>query len=251
VNLLSLTRWKASAIHLALSALIATAVVVLMLTLWYPRPYFYAMGGATLLLILVGVDVVIGPLITLIIFNPKKKSLQFDLCVIAVLQLAALAYGSYVMFTSRPVFNVFVVDRFDLVAANQLSETSLDKAPPEYRSLPLTGPKLVAVRQPDGQKRFDITMSSLNGGHDISELPEYYVPYPEFSEAAGKRARPLPELEKKWPDKVGMIRDFVRDSGRKAEDLGTLAMKARNEDMTLIVDVKTGAIIGALPIDPW
>jgi hypothetical protein len=30
-------------------------------------------------MILLGVDVVLGPLITLIIFNPKKKSLRFDL----------------------------------------------------------------------------------------------------------------------------------------------------------------------------
>ena len=54
-----------------------------MLAVWYPQPYFAAMGGATLILLLIGVDVVIGPLITLIVFDPKKKSLRFDLAVIA------------------------------------------------------------------------------------------------------------------------------------------------------------------------
>ena len=47
-----------------------------------------------LILLMIGVDVVIGPLLTLIVFDPKKKHLKFDLVVIAALQLAALAYGS-------------------------------------------------------------------------------------------------------------------------------------------------------------
>src|SRR5436190_21384151 len=92
VTLTSINRWKASAIHLAISAAIGISVVVLMLALWYPQHYFAAMGGGTLIMLLIGVDVVIGPLITLIVFDPKKKNLRFDLAVIALLQLAALVY---------------------------------------------------------------------------------------------------------------------------------------------------------------
>ena len=94
MTLTALNRWQASALHLALSAAIAVLVVTLMLLVWYPQQYFTAMGGDTLILILIGVDVVVGPLITLIIFDPKKKGLRFDLAVIAALQLAALAYGA-------------------------------------------------------------------------------------------------------------------------------------------------------------
>lgn len=39
-----------------------------------------------------------GPLITLIIFKPGKKGLKLDLATIAVLQVAALAYGTHVVF---------------------------------------------------------------------------------------------------------------------------------------------------------
>jgi hypothetical protein len=75
-----MSRWKASSIHLALSATIAVSVLALMLLLWYAPPFFSALGGYHLLLILLGVDVSLGPLITLIIFNPKKdrKALTFD-----------------------------------------------------------------------------------------------------------------------------------------------------------------------------
>ena len=97
IALASLNRWTAAAIHLGISALIAITVVAVMLALWYPQPYFDAMGGTGLLKILVGVDVAIGPLLTLIIFDRRKKSLRFDLSVIAFLQIAALVYGVYIM----------------------------------------------------------------------------------------------------------------------------------------------------------
>jgi hypothetical protein len=73
MTLTSLNRWKASALHLALSAAIGAAVVTLMLAVWYPQQYFAAMGGTMLILLMIGVDVVIGPLITLVVFDPKKK----------------------------------------------------------------------------------------------------------------------------------------------------------------------------------
>jgi hypothetical protein len=77
------SRYKAAAIHLGLSALVAVVLVALMLTLWYPSPYFAAMGGGKLLFLIVSIDIVVGPIITLIIFNPKKKSLKMDLFVVA------------------------------------------------------------------------------------------------------------------------------------------------------------------------
>ena len=92
------------------------------------------MGGETLLRLLIGVDVVLGPLITLIIFDPEKPRLKYDLAVIAVLQFAALAYGSYVMFEARPVYNVFVGDRFETVAANAIDDESLARAADEFQS---------------------------------------------------------------------------------------------------------------------
>jgi hypothetical protein len=84
-----MTRWKASAIHLSICALIGLSVLAMILLLWYPEPYFEAMGGKHLLMILLGVDVVLGPFITLIIFNPKKKSLKFDLAVIALVHVSS------------------------------------------------------------------------------------------------------------------------------------------------------------------
>jgi hypothetical protein len=253
MRLASLNRWKASAIHLALSATIGIFVVALMLVVWYPQPYFAAMGGDTLIMILIGVDVVIGPLITLIVFDPKKKSLRFDLAVIALLQLSALAYGCSVVFEARPVYNVFVVDRFEAVAANQVDAESLAKVTvPEFRTLPLTGPRIIAARQIDDPQRMaDIVISAVSGGADLANLAELYVPYAEFREAAARKARPLAELLARQPDEAGTVRAFVARSGRAEADVGFLPMKARNRDMSVVVDARSGEVIGILPVYPW
>ena len=252
MTLTALNRWQASALHLALSAAVALLVVTLMLVVWYPRQYFTAMGGDTLILILIGVDVVVGPLITLIIFDPKKKGLRFDLTVIAAMQLAALAYGGSVMFEARPVYNVFVVDRFEVIAANAVDAESRAKAGAEFRSLPLTGPRIIAARQPDDAKRqADIVLSAMNGGPDLANLPELYVPYEQFRQDAAKSARPLAELAKRQPQDAAAIRAFVAASGRAEDALGFLPMKARNKDMAVIVDRASGEVAGILPIHPW
>src|SRR4249919_365709 len=112
-----MSRWQASGLHLIISAAIAGAVIALMLSLWYPGPLFEAAGGNDLLVILIGVDVVVGPLITLVIFRSGKPGLKFDLSVIAALQIAALLYGMHAVFLARPAFIVFVRDQFQVASA--------------------------------------------------------------------------------------------------------------------------------------
>lgn len=252
MTLTSLNRWKASALHLVISAAIGIAVVALMLTLWYPQHYFSAMGGDTLIMLLIGVDVVIGPLITLIIFDPKKKSLRFDLAVIALLQIAALVYGCSVMFKARPAFNVFVVDRFEVIAASAVEEDSMDKAKPPFNTLPLTGPKIAGANEPSDPKRMsDLVVSATSGGADISNFADLYVPYDDVKAKAAQKAKPLAELAKRQPQEAATIKSFISGSGRAEDAIGYLPMKARNRDMAVVVELKTGDIVGIVPVNPW
>jgi len=252
MELTSISRSKAASLHLLISAVVGIAVVILMLAVWYPRPYFKAMGGELLILLLIGVDVIIGPLITLIIFNPAKKGLKFDLCVIAALQLAALAYGCYVMFVARPVYNVFVVDRFETVAANQVDQASLTKTTGEFGKLPLAGPTIVGARQPtDPARQSDVVVQAMTGGPDLANLPDLYVAYSDIRAEAARKARPLAELTKRQPGDASTIRGFLADKGETEDAVGFLPMKARNVDMTVIVDKKTGEVVGIVPVYPW
>ena len=252
MTLQSLNRWTAFALHLAISALIAATVVGLVLWLWYPAPYFTAMGGDTLLRLLIGVDVAVGPLITLIIFKPGKPRLEQDLAIIAALQVAALAYGTYVMFDARPVYNVFVKDRFETVAANSINEGSQDKAPAAFRSLPLNGPRIVAANLPkDRNEAATIVMSAVMGGADVANLPHLYTSYAEAAPDVARASRPLVSLSQKGLEPAQAVNAFVTANGNGTRNLGYVPVKARNRDFTAVVDRKTGEIVGYLAVNPW
>ena len=96
-------RLRASGLHFCISLCIAALAAMLVFFVWYPAYYREVSGGRDLFLILVAVDVVLGPLITLVIFNRAKPwpVLARDLAVIALLQLVALGYGMWTVFVAR------------------------------------------------------------------------------------------------------------------------------------------------------
>lgn len=252
LSLQSFNRWKAAGLHLVLSALVALTVVMLVLAVWYPQPYFQAMGGETLLRLLIGVDVVLGPLITFIIFDPRKPSLKWDLAAVGVLQVAALAYGGFVMFEARPVYNVFTGDRFEIAAANTIDDESRSRAAPEFQHLPMAGPQLVAARSPaDAKERAQITFTSAIGGPDLVDLPHLYVPYAQVTSEVGRAARPLQRLASRGADEATAVQAFIASSATNAASLGYLPVRARNRDFAMVVDRQTGAVAGYIPVNPW
>jgi hypothetical protein len=254
MTLRSLNRWQAAAIHLGLSALIASVVVTVMLLIWYPPPYFDAMGGTGLMKILVGVDVTLGPLLTLIVFNRNKKSLRFDLSVIAVLQIAALVYGVWVMFEARPVYTVFAVDRFDIVSANELDAVDIDAAAPAYRELPTSGPRIVGTRLPDKQKNPDEwnrLVFAGAAGKDVPQYPKYYVPYAEIATAVLAKAKPLSALAAAKPEAKARVDAFLAQSGRPADAFVYVPLVGRGATLTAVLDARDAAIVAYIPIDPY
>jgi hypothetical protein len=249
-----MNRWKAFAIHLGISATIGTIVVATMLLVWYPGPFFTAMGGNELVMILLGVDVVLGPLITLVVFDPRKakRLLRMDLAVIGTLQAAALAYGVYVIAEVRPVYMVFTVDRFDLVAANDLKEAELARvADPEFQGIPWGRPRTIAVKSPtDPKEQIRIIQSALAGA-DLQTFPQYYVKYDALAARALKVSKPAAVLRKRHPDEAALIDRTLADLGRKEGDLRFLPLKARTRDYCVLLDAKTGAVAGFLELVPW
>jgi hypothetical protein len=249
-----MSRLKAFFIHLAISAGIAVSVIALMLLLWYAPPFFSALGGKQVLLIMLGVDVTLGPLFTLIIFNPLKsrKALTFDLSVIAILQAAALVYGMAVVLQARPVFVVFSKNSFDLVTANMLSKEDIAKARnPNYRSLPLTGPVYVYSEMPTDVKERNEVVFSAFSGKDLPQYPQHYMPYEEHMAVAGRAAQPLAELRKLNPDRSADIDNAVRASGRAESDVGFLPLRAKHENQAVLVGKSDGKVLALLPINPW
>jgi hypothetical protein len=221
--------------------------------LWYPGLVAPASGVRNIFLILLLVDVVLGPVITLIVFNPKKKELQRDLLIVVLIQLAALFYGLHAVFNARPVFMVFNVDRFDIVYATEITDVNLAKATREdYRSFPLFGYRLVAAQSPkDSKQRIEMLDSSLAGGADLPQLPQYYLPYQDMKAEVQKRMRPLDELRSFNKDQLPAIDALINKYALEKNDVGFLPLKAKVSDLTVIVSRNTGEVLGLEDLKPW
>lgn len=247
----AMTRWKAAAVHLSISAAIGLTAAALIFGLWYPPPYSHAAGADELVLLLLGVDIVLGPLLTLAVFKSGKKGLKFDLTVIALMQACAFFYGASVVVLARPAFVVAAVDRFVLVIANDLDTADLAKAKPGFDRVSWTGPKLVGVDMPkDGSKAHSDMMLSGFAGKDIEKFPQYYVDYPQVAATLLKHAKPLENLRKSHPDSAGNIDKWLLAHQRDLSSVAYLPIVART-DATMLVDSSSGEPLDALSIDPW
>jgi hypothetical protein len=244
-------RSRAALTHLAFSATVALIVFLTVYLVWFPGDLFEGAGGRQLFLVIMIVDVTLGPLLTFIVFVPGKKGLVFDLVVIVTLQLAALVYGVYVLAESRPVYIVFVMDRFELARANHFSPESLATAPKGLETLPLGSPKVWGSRLPtDPNERFDLSMSGL-AGVDVQGYPKYYVPYEEVRAEVLKAAVPIAKLREYNKDKPGAVDKAIAATGRREDELRFVPMRAGKGDLAVLVDAKTGDILHIAAVSPW
>jgi hypothetical protein len=244
-------RVRASAVHFILSVVIATAVFCVIYFVWFPGVLFDGAGGSALLRLIFFVDVTLGPLLTFIVFVPGKKSLVFDLSVIAALQLGALCYGVWTMFEIRPVYIVFVKDRFELARANDISAQELEKVrgTPLAR-LPFDGPHVVGVRLPsDPNEQFAISQAALAGGPDLYGYPRFYRPYAEVRDEVLKSAIDVGELRRFNPP--AQVEAALAEVGRPPGELRAVAMRSGKSDLTVLVDAKSGDVVRITALRPW
>jgi hypothetical protein len=190
-------RLKAFFLHLGVSGVIALLALLLVFKLWYPTPLHTAVGVTHIFLLLLLVDVILGPLLTLLVYKVGKKTLALDLAVIALLQLSALGYGLWTVAEGRPAWLVFNTDRFDLVRALDIDTRKLDEASPEYRQPSWFGPRWVTALPPlNSDERNELVFESVQGGSDLPQRPSLYKPLADSRAAIKARLHSLDELQR-------------------------------------------------------
>lgn len=247
-----LTRWQAAGLHLLASLALAVVVALLLFGVWYPPPYTRAAGADHLIMLLIGIDLALGPLLTLIVYKHGKWGMRFDIVVIAVVQMAALIYGMHVIAQSRPVFVVVARDMTYLTMASALSDADLAAAPPPFNTRSWLGPVLVAAPPPDtAAERLALLESGL-GGKDIDQLPKHYRSMEQAGAALIAASTPLQKLA----DVTGyraMVEAFVAKVGLPMSDLRFQPLRGRDpeHDQAMVFAVGQLQPVGMIPVDPW
>ena len=249
-------RWRekfvAFGIHFLVTLALAACAAALIFLVWFPAPFQEMVGGTKLFFLVIGCDLALGPLISLVIYNSKKsrRELIIDYSVVAAVQLAALAYGVFVVSSARPVYIVFVKDRLEVITVSEINPKDLaDATRPEYKAFPKFGPKMVGTRV-NTRDQTDSLFAGL-AGRDVSVRPRFYVPFEAALEDVRRQAQPLDVLEKRKPEVREQIANLRRETGKGATNLGWLPVKHRTGFWTAVVDRETGRPVTYINLDPY
>ena len=198
-------------------------------------------------LILLGVDVCLGPLLTLIVYKSGKKTLKMDLTIIVLLQLSALIYGLHTMAEGRPAWLVFNVDRFDLVRVNDIDERKLNDAALEYQSSSWFGPQWVAAKRPEGgDERNDLILESGFGGADLAQRPNLYQPLSAQKDAIAQGVLALSKLSEF--NTAEHVNALLAQHPRAD---AWLPLRANNQDMVVLMHKASAEVVAIVDLRPW
>ena len=243
----------AAAIHFLITLTVAGLAAAIVFFVWFPSGLAEMIGGRKLFFMVIGVDVSLGPLISLIIYSSKKsrRELVIDYFVVGVVQLAALLYGLFAVAVSRPVFVVFHGGRLEIVTAIELDDKDLTQGTaPEFRSLSWTGPRLVAVQMPtDPQERNNLIFSAVQG-KDAQLMPRYYRAYDFARDEIKQKLKSLQTVQIEDSLQQHQFKLAIDNAGVPENDLRWLRVHHRFGFGMALIDARIEIPVRYLPIDP-
>ncbi len=241
---------KAFTIHLALSLLVLSSFLLYAFYIWYPAPYYEVAGLDRITAILIAVDLVLGPTLTFLLYRKGKPRLKFDLTLIAIVQLAALAYGMNTIYEGHPAYVVFAVDRFELVPVTDVDPGTAKHE--EFKTSTLWKPVLAFAKIPEEREErnkllFEVVVEQKPG---VERRPQYYEPIGNHLNDMLRRAM-KPEKLLDSPEIRKHLADFLRTHKGKMEDYAFFPLVGKSKDLIVAIRRETGEMTGTLPIDPW
>ncbi|MDM7944451.1 MAG: TfpX/TfpZ family type IV pilin accessory protein [Hydrogenophaga sp.] len=232
---------------------VASLIAALMFFVWYPEPYRSLSGGLQLFMILVLVDVTLGPCATLVVSSPRKPAREWrtDMALVVLLQLAALGFGMWTVYQARPVYLAFEIDRFRTIHAVDVPASWLSRAPPGFQSLPILGPKRVAVRPfRDEQERINATLAALSGVF-LGARPDLWMPYEDAVQRVLEEAKPIEGFLSQQPAHHSLILKAIEAAKLTQGEVLYLPLAGRQDFWTVLLNARTGEPFAYLPIDPY
>lgn len=250
----TVSRWrfalKSAGWHLLISLSVAGLAALLVFKVWYPYPYAELTGGLSLYKLVVAVDIVCGPLLTLILTSPKKKIKErvVDFSLIGMIQFAALVYGLHSVSLARPVIEAFEKDRINIVTAAEVVVEDLHKAPEGLQSLSLSGIRRVALKEPADADEQNKSLELSLQGIEPSMRPDQWLPYSDQeAERIRKAMKPLKELA--YARKTTVAHILKQADISEDKDWYYLPFtSSRQKDWIVVMD-KQGNAQGYAPID--
>lgn len=224
--------------HLLISVLIAVLLLLLVYVYWYPSPLHVALGVTNIFLLLLGIDLVVGPLLTLVVAKQGKKTLKMDLLIIGILQMSALAYGLYTVAQGRPIWIVYDSGRFELVQAYEAIAAG--------KNLPMINNFHIGRSNVRWAAVNDVIPMTVDR-RDLYYREEYLQPYVKgIAKDVEGKTMPIDLLRKSNDsEKVDEILRIYPDMA------GYIPLAAKEKSLVVLIQKDSGMPLAIANLSPW
>lgn len=242
-------RFKALGWHLLASTCALSLILGTLYLGWYRWPGWYLTGAAPVCLVMVGVDVVLGPLLTFTIASPAKprRELVRDISIIVAVQLVALTYGAVSLWSGRPLYYAYsetvlqVVQAYDIEAEEAVNGRRLNPAlAPHWYSMPrwIWAP----LPKDDPQKRMQIVNSAVFGGEDVISMPQYFKPWDQGLPELKSRLKKVRDVAYFMGSDKKKLEQRMRAAGFATDQMNSMPLTGRANSLLAVFDANSGKI---------
>ncbi len=243
-------RLKAFLLHLLSSASVLTLILGCLYLGWYRWPGWYLTDVTQVVLVMICVDVVLGPTLTLIIANQMKsrRELARDIGIIVVVQLCALGYGSVSLWNGRPLYYAFSENVLQLVQAYDIdaNEAKLGREQnaglaPHWYSLPRW---IWAPLPQDASASQKIVISAITGGDDVISMPKYFKPWDEGLPSLRSKLKNVDGVAYFAKSEKRILKEKMKAAGLSGDELNTMPLTGRGHPLLAVFDPTSLQISG-------
>jgi hypothetical protein len=233
-------------LHLLASAAALTLILGSLYLGWYRWPGWYLANATQVVLVMICVDVVLGPTLTFIIANKNKsrRELSRDIGIIVAVQLCALVYGSVSLWSGRPLYYVFSQDGLSLIQAYDIDVEQANlgrqqdaELAPHWYSLPrwVFVPASIAA--------------AAAKGDDVTAMPKFYRPWNDGLPLLKAQLKKMDELRFFLPHEKKILNQRMHAAGVPSDQNNAIAITGRRRPLLAVFDPVTLKITRTFKID--
>lgn len=248
-------RLRAFSLHLLASFTVLTALLGTFYLCWYRWPGWYLANVSQVSLVLAGVDLVLGPMLTLVIASAAKprRLLVRDITVIAFVQLCALGYGTLSLWNGRPLYYAFSQDALTLVQRYDIDAAATDAAAvdpavpgdallqPHWYSLPRW---IWAPLPTNPAEHAHLAKNAESGGADVTALPNYYKRWEAGLPTLRTALKPVAVIKYFSGRERKVLAARMQAAGIAVDQANSIPFTGRSRPLLAVFDPTTLAILG-------
>ena len=242
-----MSRYHAAFYHLLISLVIFVFLAYLVVFVWYPD-FFYAIdGGWEGMRIIIAVDLVLGPLLTLTVFKAGKPGLKLDLTLIGLFQSLCLMAGVYVVYSERPTFFIYYEKHFYSSSNDTFTRYNLP-APDPYEFTDKLPARVISKLPANPIEKADVLRILFQDRIPAWTYKRTYQPLGTHVKDIIKDG--ASETDLKDRDTAGNLDTWIGENGGTFADYAFFPIHSRYRDAYIAISKASLTFVGIIEIPP-